>query len=74
MDSKHGEWKLRPMYTRTKPKKKKFQWKLFFFVDCQLQFFEDVPFMELMYLACQVRVTVGVSGLCCCVHVMSFKH
>ena len=24
-------------------------------------------------LACQVRVTVGDSGLCCCVHVTSFE-
>jgi len=33
---------------------------------------EDVPLVEFMYLvlfysACQVRVTTGDSGLCCCV-------
>ena len=39
-------------------------------------FFEDVPLVECMYLcllACQVRVTVGDSGLCCCVYVTSFE-
>ena len=29
-----------------------------------------VEFMYLVYLACQVRVTVGDSGLCCCVKVL----
>ena len=35
---------------------------------------EDVPLVEFMYIylyACQVRVTVGDSGLCCCVCVTS---
>ena len=26
---------------------------------------EDVPLVEFMYLACQVRVTIGNLGLCC---------
>ena len=37
---------------------------------------EDVPLVEFMYIylyACQVRVTVGDSGLCCCVCVTSFE-
>ena len=39
---------------------------------------EDVPLVEFMYLvlilhACQVRVTGGDSGLCCCVCVTSFE-
>ena len=34
---------------------------------------EDVPLLEFMYLACQVRVTVGDSGLCCCTRVTSFE-
>ena len=37
---------------------------------------EDVPLVELctLYLhACQVKVTVGDSGLCCCACVMSFE-
>ena len=39
---------------------------------------EDVPLVEFMYLvaylhACQVRVTVGDSGLCCCTCVTSFE-
>ena len=39
--------------------------------------FEAVPLVEFMYLvfllACQVRVTAGSSGLCCCVPVTSFE-
>ena len=41
---------------------------------CFLFFFsEDVPVVELMYLVCQVRVTVGDSGLCCCAYVTCFE-
>ena len=40
--------------------------------------YEDVPLVEFMYLVglftrVQVRLTVGDSGLCCCVCVTSFK-
>ena len=38
---------------------------------------QNVPLVELctLYLpTCQLRVTVGDSGLCCCVCVTSFKH
>ena len=38
--------------------------------------FEDVCLVEFMYRVCtwcEVRVTTGDSGLCCCVHVMSLK-
>ena len=41
-----------------------------------LNLFEDVHLVEFMYLVCtwcQVRVTKGDSGLCCCVHAMSLK-
>ena len=37
---------------------------------------EDVPQAELCTLhlqACQVRVTAGNSGLCCCIYVMYFE-
>ena len=35
---------------------------------------DDVPLVEFMYLVtCQVRVTVGNSGLCSCVSVASFE-
>ena len=36
--------------------------------------FEDVPLVDFMYLlACQVRVTVGDSGLCYCTCVTCFE-
>ena len=40
--------------------------------------YEDVPLVEFMSLAglltrVKVRITVGDSGLCCCVSVTSFK-
>ena len=35
---------------------------------------EDVPPVDVMYFACQVRVTVGDSGLYCCVWVTYFEH
>ena len=34
-------------------------------------FSEDVSLVEFKYLACQMRVTVGDSGVCCCVCVTS---
>ena len=46
-------------------------------INVQVKFpchFEDVPLVEFMYLARQVRDTVGDSGLCCCVCVTSFEH
>ena len=38
-------------------------------------FFEDVPLVEVMYLVhtCQVKVTVGDSGLCSCICVTYFE-
>ena len=45
-------------------------------INVQVKFpchFEDVPLVEFMYLACQVRVTVGESGLCCCTCVIYFE-
>ena len=35
---------------------------------------EDAPLVEFYLLTCQARVTIGDSGLCCCVCVMSFEH
>ena len=35
--------------------------------------FEDVPLVEFMYLPCQVRDTVGDSGLCCYTSVTYFE-
>ena len=37
------------------------------------QVFEGVPLVEFMYLARQVRDTVGDSGLCCCTCVTYFE-
>ena len=48
-----------------------------FLVKLKVKHFEDVPLVELctLYLhACQVRVTVGDSGLCCCTCVTHFEH
>ena len=39
-------------------------------------FLEDVPLVQFMYLvftSCQMRVTVGDSGLCCCACVTTFE-
>ena len=39
-------------------------------------YFKDVPLVSLVtlyLLACHVRVTIGDSGLCCCVCVTSFE-
>ena len=41
-----------------------------------LPFLQDVPLVEFLYLVfthIQLRVTVGDSGLCCCVRVTSFE-
>ena len=35
-------------------------------------FSEDVSLVEFKYLACQMRVTLGDSGVCCCVCVTFF--
>ena len=41
-------------------------------INIQGSSFGDVPLVEFMYFACQVRVTVGDSGLCCCTCVTYF--
>ena len=45
-------------------------------INVQVKFpchFEDVPLVEFMYLACQVRDTVGDSGLCRSTRVTYFE-